>query len=103
MEIVVLDHFKFASARYRSEGPHSGEAFREDILLPALKASNAISIDLDNNFGFPASWLEECFGGLVRGGLSSDEVLNRINFLSEDSLLVAEIIQIIKDANQADV
>lgn len=99
MEIVVREHFKFASARYRSDGVNSGEAFREDVIVPALKSSTSITIDLNNKVSYPASWLEECFGGLVRNGLSSEDVLNRINFLSEDSFLIAEIVQIIQEAN----
>ena len=44
--------------RYRDQGPHSGEEFRETILRPAfddaLKTGERIVIDLDGaRFGYP--------------------------------------------------
>ncbi|ELB2122329.1 STAS-like domain-containing protein [Vibrio parahaemolyticus] len=98
MEIIVREHFKFGFVRYRNDGPHSGEAFREDVLEPALKNNTVITIDLNNDFGFPSSWLEECFGGLVRNGFKSNDLLKRINILCDDSLIVEEIVQYIKEA-----
>lgn len=96
MIIKTTDYFKFASARHRRDGMHSGEAFREDVILPALETHGTISIDLCGDYGFPASWIEECFGGLVRGGMLPEDVLKRVNILSNDSLLVKEAIHYIK-------
>lgn len=58
--------------RYFALGPHSGEEFRDDVLIPAFKQANTVIVDLDDVEGFSASFLEEAFGGLVREfGLSA--------------------------------
>lgn len=54
--------------RYRTDGPQSAEAFREDHLVPALRraAHGTLRVQLVEAKGWPASWLEEAFGGLER-------------------------------------
>lgn len=57
--------------RYRNQGAHSGEAFRDKVLIPQVRkhlaAGRRICIRLDDaEYGYPCGWLEEVFGGLVR-------------------------------------
>ena len=56
--------------RFCSQGDFSGEDFRETVLVPLLeraeKENEIIEINLDGAFGYPSSFLEESFGGLVR-------------------------------------
>ena len=56
--------------RYRKQGKFSGEEFRELFLEPLFKqymlSGTKIEIDLDGVYGYPTSFLEEAFGGLVR-------------------------------------
>ena len=56
--------------RYRIQGDFSGEDFREVVLVPLLtkakELNEKIEINLDGAFGYPSSFLEESFGGLVR-------------------------------------
>jgi len=54
--------------RYPTDGPYSGEKFRDEILHPALKENAEVTVDLDDAEGFGSSFLEEAFGGLVRKG-----------------------------------
>lgn len=54
------------AGRFRTDGPHSGERFRDDVLVPALKKNAQITVDLDGTEGYGSSFLEEAFGGLVR-------------------------------------
>ncbi|MCK1507192.1 STAS-like domain-containing protein [Bradyrhizobium sp. 18] len=63
---IAKDFSRFPSGRFRSDGPHSGEAFREDYLVPRLKESGSLLVNLDGVAGLPSSFLEEAFGGLVR-------------------------------------
>jgi hypothetical protein len=63
---IAKDFSRFPSGRFRSDGPHSGEAFREDFLVPRLKDSAGLLVNLDGVAGLPSSFLEEAFGGLVR-------------------------------------
>ncbi|MBX9944420.1 MAG: STAS-like domain-containing protein [Reyranella sp.] len=62
---VARDFSKLPAGRYRSDGPHSGEVFREDYLIPNLEKGLVIVI-LDGTDGYPSSFLEEAFGGLAR-------------------------------------
>lgn len=61
------------AGRYLTDGPYSGQAFRDNLLLPALQQSEKVEVQLDGALGFGSSFLEEAFGGLVReAGLKAD-------------------------------
>ena len=98
MEIVICRDFsETPNARYRSEGPDSGEAFREEILEPrfleAVRKKEKLTINLDGGYGYPTSFLEEAFGGLARI-YDADEVRETLIFISEDEpSLIQEIIR----------
>lgn len=65
--INVAEEFSpFPAGRYRSDGPYSGERFREEILVPKLATGNKLIINLIGTMGIGSSFLEEAFGGLVR-------------------------------------
>lgn len=81
---LASDFTRFPYGRYRSQGRFSGEAFRDDILLPLLRAGQPVEIDLDGTSGLSPSFLEESFGGLVRAGLTVDRVLNLVKIKSDD-------------------
>lgn len=64
------------AGRYLSDGPYSGQAFRDDFLLPALQQSDQVEVQLDGALGFGSSFLEEAFGGLVREAGFKAEILH---------------------------
>lgn len=64
--------------RYRSDSDFSGESFREDHLIPSLNGCDKLIIEMDGVLGYPTSFLEEAFGGLVRAGFEPDELLHKI-------------------------
>jgi hypothetical protein len=66
--------------RLRKTGPGSGEAFREDHLVRLLASPEPIELDLDGTSGFPSSFLDEAFGGLVRIGYSKDQLRQQFRF-----------------------
>ena len=71
---------EFPGGRYRADGPHSGQAFRDDELVPALldEAGCArVTVVFDGVAGFGSSFLEEAFGGLVRERQLTREFLRR--------------------------
>ena len=77
---------------FRSESDINGQAFREDILYPrvceAIKNKETLEVDFTNMLNLSSAFLEESFGGLVRiHELYRDEVLNTIEFISENRLL----------------
>jgi len=77
---VANDFTPFPGGRYRKHGKGSGQEFREDILLPILKVGDSVKIELDGASGYPPSFLEEAFGGLVREGFSAAGLRKHIQF-----------------------
>jgi STAS-like domain of unknown function (DUF4325) len=99
---VSRDFSDVPAGRYRSDGPFSGEAFREDHLWPALRSHEQVSVDLDGTEGYGSSFLEEAFGGLVRKGyLSGDELHKRLDIQSSDPSFVKEIFSYIDAASKS--
>jgi hypothetical protein len=71
---VASDFTPFPAGRFRSIGKGSGEEFRERFLVPALTKGEPTVVILDGTSGYPPSFLEEAFGGLVREGYSAEEI-----------------------------
>jgi hypothetical protein len=100
---LARDFGRYPVGRYLSDGPYSGELFREKYLLPALKkAGLKLVLELDGARGYGSSFLEEAFGGLVRAGIQATELLDRIEFRSSDKSLVEEIHGYVEDARVAE-
>src|SRR4051812_23554323 len=80
--IRVADHTSSPGGRYISDGPFSGEWFREEVLRPTLeqarKSGERIIVELDGTSGYGASFLEEAFGGLVRTGAFPQRELQKL-------------------------
>lgn len=68
--IRVVDFARSPGGRYASDGPYSGELFRDQVLVPelakAIEAKDVLVVELDGTSGYGSSFLEEAFGGLVR-------------------------------------
>ena len=85
--IRIVDYVPFPGGRYETDGPYSGEFFRENHLLPALR--NAIShgtileVELDGVPNYGVSFLEECFGGLIQvNQLTSDQLKRHLHIVA---------------------
>ncbi|MGL6427827.1 STAS-like domain-containing protein [Aeromonas hydrophila] len=100
--IFVKDFSVFPGPRTKELGENSGEAFRDDILIPAIRAHKQVCVNLDGVFGYGSSFLEEVFGGLVRAGVSAESVqFIRDNLVSKDDpSIVSEIKEYITNALQ---
>lgn len=99
---IVSDYTSTPGARHITDGPFSGEDFRETILLPqfmkATESKERLVINLDGGYGYPTSFLEEAFGGLSRK-FGAKAVLDTIELISEDEpAIVDEIKNYIKEA-----
>jgi len=98
---VAKDFSRFPAGRYRSDGPWSGEQFREEHLVPALRDPNThVLVMLDGALGYGSSFLEEVFGGLVRiNGFKAKDLHSRLRITSNtDSTLADEAWSYIDDA-----
>ena len=98
---IARDFSPYTGARYRTDGPHSGEEFRETMLAPhflqALEQGQKLLINLDGTEGYATSFLEEAFGGLARTH-GVQQVLEHLEFQSLDEpLLTDEIEKYIRD------
>lgn len=70
-EVRVAQRFsRHLGGRYKKDGPWSGEAFRDAVLIDsverALRTREPLLINFDGVAGTPTSFLEEAFGGLFR-------------------------------------
>lgn len=96
---IVKDFCETPGPRFKSEGNFSGEEFRDEILeqkfLLAKRNNEKLIIKLDGVYGYPASFLDEVFGGLSKK-YSCRTVLDILSFESDDVLLIYEIINYIK-------
>ena len=74
--ISIAEDFSTTPAgRYCRDGKFSGEAFRDNFLVPALQEEEKVQVVLDGTRGYGSSFLEETFGGLVRNGYFTKEEL----------------------------
>jgi hypothetical protein len=95
MKIIDIssDFTRYPGGRYRKHGDGSGEEFRDDFLVPAISAEDHVVIEMDDTAGYPASFLEEAFGGLIRAGFKIDllRAKLKLNAVKEEFRIYPEI------------
>lgn len=100
-KISISEEFsRYPAGRYRTDGPNSGERFRDDYLIPALKKNQEVTVDLDNVMGFGSSFLEEAFGGLIRNGLTFETVNKKLKIKSSVETYTRRITEYIRDESK---
>lgn len=102
---VAEDYSDTPGARYISDGPSSGEDFRDNVLEPkylACRAANKkLVVDLDGGYGYSTGFLEETFGGLIRKGYTCKDLLENIVLIyTEEPNRIAEIIKYMTDEEE---
>jgi hypothetical protein len=96
---IETDFTDHPGGRNYTDGPFSGEEFRDRFLTPNMKAQTPICINFDGTWGCGKSFLEESFGGLARI-FGIDRVLESISFVSdEDPELIERAKLYIKECN----
>lgn len=96
---IAEDFSKTPGGRTRGDGQFSGEAFREDLLWPRLKASKELVVNLSGTLGYGSSFLEEVFGGLVRVHLREmPDLADRVKIEPAGSSYAVEARQYLKQA-----
>lgn len=90
---VARDFSKEPIGRYKTDGESSGEVFRQNLLIPALRDAEVVQVVLDGTEGYGSSFLDEAFAGLLRVHvLGVGEFSRRITLVSEeDPSLTTEI------------
>lgn len=87
---LAKDFSPFPAGRYHPhDGPHTGQRFREERLVPALgKLGEAerLEVVFDGVEGCGSSFLDEAFGGLVRdAGFSKAFLEKHLRLTTSDS------------------
>lgn len=103
---IAKDFSRYPAGRYRNDGPYSGEKFRDDMLAPTLALlgnGERLHILMDGVRGYGSSFLEEAFGGLMRlqANLTPELFWKKVEVVTEDASLKAEITEYIADARNA--
>ncbi|SDJ54227.1 Histidine kinase-, DNA gyrase B-, and HSP90-like ATPase [Paraburkholderia steynii] len=96
---IAKDFSPFPAGRFINDGPHSGEAFSNQI-AESLDKADIVTIDLDGTYGLADSFLEAAFGGLVRRGITASELESRLNIISQNEIYAIRILQYIRDAGK---
>ena len=83
MEINIVKEFTDTpGGRYIKQGPYSGEEFRETILKVkydyCLLNKEKLIINFDGGYGYPISFIDEAFGGMVRDGYSAKKMIKNM-------------------------
>lgn len=95
--IALVDDFTNApGGRYRWQGDHSGEEFREDFLLPAFEEAQQVVIDLNGALGLPSSFLDEAFGELLR---QRSDLASRLRVIVKDNMAAQALLREILHSN----
>lgn len=99
---ISEEYTKFPGLRYESltEGT-SGEKFREDYLIPAIEEHGSVTVIMDGNIGaYVPSFLEECFGGLVRAkNFTLDAFKKKVKIVSDNNPdLIEDIMYYVEKA-----
>lgn len=84
--------------RYEKTGSHSGEDFRDNILIPminkCIESEDILNLNLDGTLGYPVSFLDEVFGGIVRSKkFYNNDLKYFINIISTEEPKLALIIE----------
>lgn len=80
---VAKQFSRFPGGRRRSHGAHSGEEFREDVVIPLLKQFEFVEFDLTGSAGYSSGFLDEAFGEIGEM-LGLEEARRRIALLASD-------------------
>jgi len=99
---VAKDFSRYPAGRFKTDGPYSGEGFRNQYLVPILKSNSKAKINLDGTRGYGSSFLEEAFGGLVRDGYSAENINTTFELCSSDKSLIKEVRDYINSATHSD-
>lgn len=100
LTIKIEDWSLYPCGRFRKHGEYSAEAFRDDHLIPALEKHECVEVDMNGPLAFGSSWLEECFGGLVRAGYSAKELEARLTVVGGRVIDHIQVWSFIEEADQ---
>ncbi len=99
---LAKDFNRDPAGRFLSDGPFSGEKFREELLYPALKDPKIekVIVELNGLGGVGSSFWDEAFGGLIRNDqLPLNEIRVKLEIRCEDASLIKHVWSFINSAS----
>lgn len=89
--VQIVDYSPLPGGRSQNDGPFSGERFRREFLVPALKKAidtdGILNVVLDEVLGYSSSFLEEVFGGLVRAKVfPKDKIKKHLRIIARNRI-----------------
>jgi hypothetical protein len=81
--VVAREYTRFPGGRRRQNGDHSGEEFRETVVIPLLDKYDLITFDLTGSAGYSSGFLDEAFGE-IGSILGMAEAKRRIKIVASD-------------------
>lgn len=101
---IATEFSRYPAGRFLTDGPFSGEKFRDELLIPLLEKLDedaVLEIKLDGARGYGSSFLEEAFGGLFRKlkSFTLEQFLKKVKLNTSDPSLEEEIIEYVTKAN----
>ena len=95
---VLRDFTHIPMGRFSRDYSKSGEAFRDDILIPALLNYEHVIIELDGVHLYTSNFLHEVFNGIIlKYPIEPDNLLRRLTIVTEEfPITKLEIIGYIK-------
>lgn len=96
LSINIAKEFSDApGARYKKDGPKSGEEFFIEILdikfSESLNNKTKLIINFDGTYGYATSFLSECFGLLARK-YGQQIVRNNLELVSQEDPLIIDFV-----------
>lgn len=89
--IYVTDWHKTPKFRFRTEYDYCGQAYREDILVPALNKFDHVHVNLTGYNRYGPSFIDEAFANLIRvSGFTPQQIENKLTY-SHDILKRVEL------------
>ncbi len=85
---IAKDFSDVPAGRFRDDGDWSGEKFREELLIPALKKADKkhpVIVNINDTEGYGSSFLEEAFAGLIRNGYTKENIAEKLQIEANDT------------------
>jgi STAS-like domain of unknown function (DUF4325) len=98
---IARDFGPSPAGRRPQDGPFNAQRFRDELLVPAIeraiRQNGRVIVDFADADSYSSSFLEEVFGGLIRGRRFPPSVIRHVLQLKSDDPVYAAYVIDAKD------
>ncbi len=98
--ITLRDWTRFPGGRFKDDGDHSGQEFREQFLEASVKSGESFEIDFNGIFTAGWSFLDEALGHYVTE-LGESEFRKRFFIIADDDPDILEEVEAVIEKRTA--